>query len=320
MKNKQNKGFITVVVWSLLLIASVIYSLFSYLDWSASITYTLVVNVRLPRVLLALLAGMGLTLAGQMFQIILNNTLADSFTLGLASGATVGAAIATFLGLSFVWIAPFAMVVGFSTLVIVIMMTKLIANGGFKRSLILSGIMIGSLFNAIIFLMVQMNPKRLQSVMNYMFGGFSSAEYREVVYIAIAFVIIVICLFLQVSQIKLLQVDAYSSRALGIDVQRLSVMVLILATILSTIIIGFTGVIGFIGIVIPQFVQRITERTLSYKMILNIIIGGTIMVLADTVGAQLLAPIQLPASIILALIGIPMMFYLMIVERGRRID
>ncbi|UXR87910.1 iron ABC transporter permease [Staphylococcus felis] len=122
------------------------------------------------------------------------------------------------------------------------------------------------------------------------------------------------------SQIKLLQVDAYSSMALGIDVQRLSVMVLILATILSTIIIGFTGVIGFIGIVIPQFVQRITEHTLSYKMILNIIIGGTIMVLADTVGAQLLAPIQLPASIILALIGIPMMFYLMMVERGRRID
>lgn len=85
------------------------YSLFSRLEWHTPLTSTLVMEVRLPRMLLALFAGMGLTIAGQMFQIILNNPLADSFTLGLANGATVGAAIAVLLGLPFVWVAPLAM-------------------------------------------------------------------------------------------------------------------------------------------------------------------------------------------------------------------
>lgn len=291
------------------------YSLFSRLEWHTPLTATLIMEVRLPRTLLALFAGMGLTIAGQMFQIILNNPLADSFTLGLANGATVGAALAVLLGLPFVWIAPLAMVLGMLSLVVVMTVAYTISRGYPTRALILAGILIGSLLNAVLFLLVQFHPQRLQNIVAYMFGGFGAAEYREVVVVMSVFVIIILRLIMLVPKIKLLQMNTLSSTALGLHVERLSVTVLILATMISTVIIGFVGVIGFIGMVIPQFVHRLSRGTLPFKMVLNVLIGGTAMVLADVLGAQLLDPIQLPASVVLAILGIPLMFYLMIVER-----
>lgn len=291
------------------------YSLFGRLEWHTPLTSTLVMEVRLPRMLLALFAGMGLTIAGQMFQIILNNPLADSFTLGLANGATVGAAIAVLLGLPFVWVAPLAMVLGMLSLVVVMTIAYTISRGYPTRSLILAGILIGSLLNAVLFLLVQFNPQRLQNIVAYMFGGFGAAEYREAAVVMSVFVIITLIFFMLVPKVKLLQMNTLSSAALGLHVERLSVTVLILATMMSTVIIGFVGVIGFIGMVIPQFIHRLSRGTLPFKMLLNILIGGTAMVLADVLGAQLLDPIQLPASVVLAILGIPLMFYLMIVER-----
>ncbi|MDE9903933.1 iron ABC transporter permease [Staphylococcus pseudintermedius] len=315
MKNNVTKGFMSISAWSLLLMVVCTYSLFGRLEWHTPLTSTLVMEVRLPRMLLALFAGMGLTIAGQMFQIILNNPLADSFTLGLANGATVGAAIAVLLGLPFVWVAPLAMVLGMLSLVVVMTIAYTISRGYPTRSLILAGILIGSLLNAVLFLLVQFNPQRLQNIVAYMFGGFGAAEYREAAVVMSVFVIITLIFFMLVPKVKLLQMNTLSSAALGLHVERLSVTVLILATMMSTVIIGFVGVIGFIGMVIPQFVHRLSRGTLPFKMVLNILIGGTAMVLADVLGAQLLDPIQLPASVVLAILGIPLMFYLMIVER-----
>ncbi|HEC2152205.1 TPA: iron ABC transporter permease [Staphylococcus delphini] len=315
MKNNVMKGFMSISAWSLLLMVVCAYSLFSRLEWHTPLTATLIMEVRLPRTLLALFAGMGLTIAGQMFQIILNNPLADSFTLGLANGATVGAALAVLLGLPFVWIAPLAMVLGMLSLVVVMTVAYTISRGYPTRALILAGILIGSLLNAVLFLLVQFHPQRLQNIVAYMFGGFGAAEYREAVVVMSVFVIITLRLIMLVPKIKLLQMNTLSSTALGLHVERLSVTVLILATMISTVIIGFVGVIGFIGMVIPQFVHRLSRGTLPFKMVLNVLIGGTAMVLADVLGAQLLDPIQLPASVVLAILGIPLMFYLMIVER-----
>lgn len=241
------------------------YSLFGRLEWHTPLTSTLVMEVRLPRMLLALFAGMGLTIAGQMFQIILNNPLADSFTLGLANGATVGAAIAVLLGLPFVWVAPLAMVLGMLSLVVVMTIAYTISRGYPTRSLILAGILIGSLLNAVLFLLVQFNPQRLQNIVAYMFGGFGAAEYREAAVVMSVFVIITLIFFMLVPKVKLLQMNTLSSAALGLHVERLSVTVLILATMMSTVIIGFVGVIGFIGMVIPQFVHRLSRGTLPFK-------------------------------------------------------
>lgn len=315
MMKTRTKDLITLCLWGFLLISIVLYSLLSFMDWSSPYASVLVVEVRLPRVLLALLSGMGLTLAGFLFQLILNNTLADSFTLGLASGSTLGAAVTVFLGFSFVWIAPISMVFGIVSLGIVIFLAHIVSRGYPTRMLILSGIMVGALMNAFLYLLVQMNPRKLQNILNYMFGGFSAAEMREVCVISAALLLVVIAIGIRLPQLKLLQLNALSSQSLGLKTQHFSIVTLVIATGLSAIIIGYVGVVGFIGIVIPQFVQRITRGELGTKMIFNLLIGGTVMVFADVIGSQLIAPTQLPASIVLALLGIPIMFYLMIVEQ-----
>ena len=317
MQKNKKRDLITFGLWGFLLILVVLYSLFGFMDWTFPYAQTLVLEVRLPRVLLALFSGMGLTLAGCLFQLILNNPLADSFTLGLANGTTLGAAVTVFLGLSFIWIAPIAILFGLVSLMIVIFVAQIISKGYPTRMLILSGIMIGAMMNACLYLLVQMNPRKLQNILNYMFGGFAAAEMREVTFIAIILTIVVVLIVLLLPQLKLLQLNTLSSQSLGVKTERLSITTLVIATALSATIIGYVGVIGFIGIVIPQLVHRITVGGLEMKLVFNLLMGGTVMVFADTLGSQLFAPIQLPASIVLAIVGIPLMFYMMWIEEQK---
>lgn len=317
MQKNKKRDLITFGLWGFLLILVVLYSLFGFMDWTFPYAQTLVLEVRLPRVLLALLSGMGLTLAGCLFQLILNNPLADSFTLGLANGTTLGAAVTVFLGLSFIWIAPIAILFGLVSLMIVISVAQIISKGYPTRMLILSGIMIGAMMNACLYLLVQFNPRKLQNILNYMFGGFAAAEMREVLLIGSALILALVLVGGLLPQLKLLQLNVLSSQGLGVKTERLSMVTLVIATALSATIIGYVGVIGFIGIVIPQLVQRITFGGLETKIIFNLLIGGTVMVFADSLGSQLFAPIQLPASIVLAILGIPFMFYLMWMENKK---
>lgn len=317
MKNNKMKDLITFSLWGFLLIVIVFYSLFGFMDWSNPYASTIIFEVRLPRVLLALLSGMGLTLAGFLFQLILNNPLADSFTLGLASGSTLGAALTVFLGLSFLWIAPISMLFGLFSLFIVILVAHIVSWGYPTKMLILSGIMIGALMNAILYLLVQMNPQKLKNILNYMFGGFSAAEMTEVIIVGVVLLVVIVIITVLLPQLKLLQLNRLSSQSLGLKTQQLSIMILWIATLISAVIIGYVGVIGFIGIVIPQFIQRTIHSGLGVKMSFNLLIGGTVMLLADILGSQLLHPMQLPASIVLALIGIPLMFYILIIEQKK---
>ena len=142
-----------ILIWTLILIGTILMSLMWQIgDLSDPFNQTILLKVRLSRVLEALLTGATLTLAGQMFQTVLNNPLADSFTLGLASGATFGSGLALFLGLSFLWIPFFS--IGFSliTLIIVLSLTMALSTGYPVRVLILLGLMIGALFNALLYL------------------------------------------------------------------------------------------------------------------------------------------------------------------------
>ncbi|WP_413474661.1 FecCD family ABC transporter permease [Staphylococcus equorum] len=310
------KYYKSIIIWLTVLIASILLSLlWSIGDISDALTQTILFQVRIPRTLQALLAGIGLTLAGHMFQTLLNNPLADSFTLGLASGATFGSGLAVVLGMSFIWLPIFSVAFSIITLVLVLALTMAMSRGYPIRTLILSGIMIGALFNAFLYILIIFNQNKMNNIVNYMFGGFSSAEYNEVVYIGTVLLIGVIILLSMISKIKILQLGDLRAKSLGLNVQSMTYSVLLIASILTAVIVAYVGVIGFIGMVIPQLVRRHSGHyDLGQQMILNMIIGGTIMVLSDWSGSVVLEPFQVPASIILALLGIPVLFYIMITQ------
>ncbi|HAR5403113.1 TPA: FecCD family ABC transporter permease [Staphylococcus aureus] len=306
-----NKVLLSWIV--ILIITTSIYLFWQLGDINDVFNQSILINVRLPRLLEALLTGMILTVAGLIFQTVLNNALADSFTLGLASGATFGSGLALFLGLTTLWIPVFSI-----TLITVLVITSVLSQGYPVRILILSGLMIGALFNSLLYFLILLKPRKLNTIANYLFGGFGDAEYSNVSIIAITFIIALFGIFIILNQLKLLQLGELKSQSLGLNVQLITYIALCIASMITAINVAYVGIIGFIGMVIPQLIRKWQwKQSLGRQLALNIVTGGQIMVMADFIGSHILSPVQIPASIIIALIGIPVLFYMLISQSKR---
>lgn len=306
----------SIVIWLIILLISVLVSLWGDLgSLNDAFNQTILLKVRLPRVLEAMLTGATLTIAGHMFQTILNNPLADSFTLGLASGASLGSGLALFLGLSFLWVPFFSIAFSLITLVLVLGLTVILSRGYPIRVLIILGLMIGALFNALLYMLVLINPRKMNSIANYLFGGFASAEYHDVIIIALTMIVAMVILFSMKNGIKLLQVGELKSQSLGLNVQNVMFIVLAVSSMITAVVVAYVGIIGFIGMIVPQLLRRFYwQYELGTQMVLNLIVGSTVMVVADFIGGTMIQPVQIPASIIMALLGVPVLFYILFTQ------
>ncbi|MFU1789723.1 FecCD family ABC transporter permease [Mammaliicoccus sciuri] len=280
--------------------------------------WTIFYKLRVPRTLLALIAGMGLVMSGQIYQTILNNPLADSFTLGLASGATFGSALAVFIGVS-IWFVPlFSIFFSLLTLIVVVLITETMVKTFHVATMILSGIFIGAFFNSALYILLLLKPDKVNSMVSYMFGSVSSAEKITVEITGIVSLICILILFMMSHFIKMIQLGEDKATTLGVNVRLISWTCLLLAAIMTAVIISFTGIIGFIGMIVPQVVRRVYKVPINVQMILNLLIGGALLLIADTVGRIIISPIQIPVGIILSIIAIPIMMYLMITEQRKK--
>lgn len=306
----------SIVIWLIILLISVLISLWWDLgSLNDTFNQTILLKVRLPRVLEAMLTGATLTIAGHMFQTILNNPLADSFTLGLASGASLGSGLALFLGLSFLWVPFFSIAFSLITLVLVLGLTVILSRGYPVRVLIILGLMIGALFNALLYMLVLINPRKMNSIANYLFGGFASAEYHDVIIIALTMIVAMVILVSMKNGIKLLQVGELKSQSLGLNVQNVMFIVLAVSSMITAVVVAYVGIIGFIGMIVPQLLRRFYwQYELGTQMVLNLIVGSTVMVVADFIGGTMIQPVQIPASIIMALLGVPVLFYILFTQ------
>ena len=308
--------YLTFSVWTLCLCIIIAISLFWGLgSLHQAFNQMSFLKVRVPRTFEALMVGAILTLTGQLFQTVLNNPLADSFTLGLASGATFGSSLAIFLGVSFLFIPIFSIIFSITTLLLVVIMTIVLSRNFPIRVLIISGLMVGALFNALIYILTLIKPERTNRMLAYYFGGFANAEMNELVYITMVSLPIIIVIYSLVTPIKLLQLGEAKSKSLGLNVQWITFIVLLLTSIMTAVAVAFIGVIGFIGIIVPQLIRRYYfQYCLAIQMTLNILIGALTMLFADVVGKIVINPVQIPASIILSLVGIPILFYILVTQ------
>lgn len=320
---KSAKIYGLIALWFLILLFAITISLFvgstgviwkidNQLDW------TIFYKLRIPRTLLALIAGMGLVISGQIYQTILNNPLADSFTLGLASGATFGSALAVFIGVS-VWFVPlFSIFFSLLTLIVIVFITETMVKTFHVATMILSGIFIGAFFNSALYILLLLKPDKVNSMVSYMFGSVSSAEKLTVEITGGVTLICILILFGMSHFIKMIQLGDDKAITLGVNVRLISWCCLLIAAIMTAVIISFTGIIGFIGMIVPQVVRRVYKVPISIQMILNLLIGGSLLLIADTVGRVILSPIQIPVGIVLSIIAIPIMMYLMITEQRKK--
>lgn len=320
---KNHNVYRHVVIWFLVLLFAIGISLFvgsTGITWKFDnqLEWTIFYKLRVPRTLLALIAGMGLVMSGQIYQTILNNPLADSFTLGLASGATFGSALAVFIGVS-IWFVPlFSIFFSLLTLIVVVLITETMVKTFHVATMILSGIFIGAFFNSALYILLLLKPDKVNSMVSYMFGSVSSAEKITVEITGIVSLICILILFMMSHFIKMIQLGEEKATTLGVNVRLISWTCLLLAAIMTAVIISFTGIIGFIGMIVPQVVRRVYKVPINVQMILNLLIGGALLLIADTVGRIIISPIQIPVGIILSIIAIPIMMYLMITEQRKK--
>ncbi|WP_239747532.1 iron ABC transporter permease [Mammaliicoccus sp. C-M11] len=319
----QSSHFKYILIWFLVLLLSVAVSLFigsTGITWKFDnqLEWTIFYKLRVPRTLLALIAGMGLVMSGHIYQTILNNPLADSFTLGLASGATFGSALAVFLGVS-IWFVPlFSIFFSMLTLIIIVLVTETMVKTFHVATMILSGIFIGTFFSAALYILLLIKPDKVNNMVSYMFGSVASAERITVEITGVVTIICIVLLLGMSHVIKLIQLGEDKVITLGVNVRFISWFCLLIAAVMTAVIISFTGIIGFIGMIVPQVVRRVYRVPMFIKMILNILIGGSLLLIADTIGRVIISPIQIPVGIVLSIIAIPVMMYLMITEQRKK--
>ena len=335
-KNKMRRRILTVYVISALLL---LLSLAASLSFGAvrlmphelfcglfckdgyEIATTVIYHIRIPRVLAALISGIGLAISGVLLQSVTENPLAAPSIIGINSGAGLGVMI-------FLTVFPtstaicggfllqlFAFFGAFLTTVIVILLAKRAGNGG--ASIILSGVAINALFNAVISLLSLINTDAIISYNIFSIGGFSGVGYASLIAPG---VIVVTCAVVSIflsGRINLLSLGADAASMLGVRVRALSFLLVIMASLCAASAVSIAGLIGFVGLVVPHVSRRLVGDSAARSIPLSIILGGILTTLADLFGRVLIPPTEIPVGITMAAVGVPFFIVLLLRGRGR---
>lgn len=276
---------------------------------------TVIFDLRMPRIIIAILVGAALSASGAVYQTVFRNPLADPYLLGAAGGAGLGATLAFINahGNIYGWLPLFA----FLGAALAVLSSFLISGRFFADppTLLLSGIAIGSFTAAIQTYLQQRHSNLHRPVYNWLLGELTGADWSTVrwsaLYICIAFLIMSTVM----RKLDALYLSDDEAFALGIDAQKIRIIAIVGATLATATSVAASGLIGFVGIVVPHFVRGITKEVSNRQLPTIALFGGSFLLLADLGARTLLAPAELPIGVITALIGAP--FFLVILRSNR---
>jgi iron complex transport system permease protein len=264
-------------------------------------------NLRAPRALLAFLVGGSLGAAGASLQALVRNPLADPFLLGLSGGAGLGAVLAIALHLPGPWALPIAAFIGAVGALALVYRMGMIGGGALDpRILLLGGVAVGAFAAAITTAIVSLaDAAELRNAFLWLWGGLSAASWDSVLLVALYAPIPLIVLFAASRPLDLLALGEEPARYLGTDVERVKRRVYLAASLLTAVAVAVSGVIGFVGLVVPH-IARLSwghrHRALLPAAFLG---GGALLAIADTLARTVVAPREVPVGVVTALIGVP---------------
>jgi iron complex transport system permease protein len=281
-------------------------------DWS------IVWQIRAPRVVLAALVGSTLSIAGASYQGVFRNPLVDPYLLGVAAGAGLGATIVITVnrsGTSTWWIDPLPLA-AFVGGLIAVLATYLVGTTGkgerSSTSLVLSGVAVTSLATAAQTFLLQRNSDVVRQVYSWILGRLSSATWGDVRLVIPYVVLSTIALLLHRRLLDVLRVGDDEAAALGVNVSRVRLVVVVAATLGTASVVAVSGLIGFVGIIVPHAVRLIVGT--SYRVVLpvSLLFGAAFLILADIPGRVLDNPAETPIGVVTAFLGAP--FFLLILR------
>ncbi len=278
----------------------------------------IVIDVRLPRILTCAVVGAALSLSGVIFQGILLNPLADPYTLGVSAGAAFGASIAILLNLtaSFVSVPLFAFIGAASTLFFVIFLSytgRSPSPALSSNNLILSGIIVAAILSAGISFLKYIADEQVAVIIFWLMGSFASKTWTDVLVTLTFLVIGGTVTFIFARDLNLISLGERSASTLGVDTKRVTLILLITGSMLAAASVSVSGIIGFVGLLVPHIVRFITGPDNRILIPVATIAGAILLLLADTVTRSIL-PHEIPIGILTALIGGPLFCW--IFKRG----
>jgi len=281
---------------------------------------TIILNVRLPRILLAGLVGAALAVAGATYQGLFRNPLADPYLLGVASGAGLGATIAFLIPFTISWMSfgavPLFAFVGAMGAVAVVYSLARVGKTLPATTLILAGVALGAFLSSITCYLMTICGKELHGIVFWLMGGLSLTKWSEVGIVLPCVIAGVIIIWLHARPLNVMQLDEEQAQQLGINVERVKLILLGAATLITSAAVCFTGLIGFVGIIVPHAVRLIWGPDYRFLLPLSTLVGAIFLILADTLAHTILPPTEIPVGVITAFCGAPFFLYLLRRKKG----
>ena len=275
----------------------------------------IVVELRAPRAALAILVGGGLALAGAVFQALLRNPLAEPYILGISGGAATGAVLALALGLvaSHSWALPAASFAGAILAVVLVLRVALAADDRVDvRVLLLAGVVVGAFFAACIaFILSVTDARTVRSAVLWMMGSLAGADWATVATATLYTVPAALLLAGLARPLNLMAIGEETAGYLGTNVERVKRTAYVVASLLTAAGVAATGVIGFVGLIVPHGVRLIAGSDYRTLLPLSFLAGAVFLTLADVVARTILSPTEVPIGVITAFVGVPLFLVLL---------
>lgn len=278
-------------------------------------------SVRLPRVLMAFVVGAALSASGVVMQSVLKNPLASSYTLGVSSGSSLGAAFVLLLGLggglrSSLSFPLAGFLFGTGTVFLVLWIAKRLDRGMSNTTIILIGLVISQFFGGILTLIMSLARETMERLVLWQMGSFSGLGWSAVAIVSVVLLFGFLILVRYHRELDIMTFGETQAQTLGIRLTVVKPLVLIVTALLTGASISLSGVIGFVDLIAPHLTRRLFGTSHRVVLPMSMLLGGTLMVLADLVARSILAPRELPVGAITAIIGAP--FFAYVYFRRRR--
>jgi len=286
-------------------------------SWNDETARTILLRIRLPRVLLAAAIGATLAVAGVTFQTLLRNPLADPFILGVSGGAACGAAVATALRLSrFPGVVPLVAFLGACGATAAVFLLARRRDHTDPTRLLLSGLVLNALFSAVILISFALSREAdLTAALRWMMGTVSGATWTDVIVLSSLLVVAMTVLAFMANDLRLLAFGEEDARSRGVEVERMKLIGFGTASLVTGAAVAVSGIIGFVGLLVPHLIRLIWRRDFRFLLPLCALGGATLLVAADLLSRTIVTSAELPIGAFTAVLGVP--FFLSLLRRAR---
>lgn len=272
-------------------------------------------EIRIPRALGVIAVGIGLSVAGAVMQALIRNPLVDPYITGVSSGAALGVTVAVLAGVTIAGLGVFLTpIFAFIGAVMAFLFTMLLAEaaGGRSISYVLGGVIVGIALQSGVTILMYFNADRLHSVLYWLFGSFSTLSWQSTIIIVLGVSVLSAIMLLYAKELNVILLGDEQAQQLGMNVKSFKTLMFVLVSALAAVCVAFTGIIGFVGLIVPHLVRMLIGGDHRLLLPASMVVGANILLVADIVCKTVVAPSELPVGAIISIIGAPFFGYLMI--------